>query len=140
MANVKEIDEQLKSLELEEKQLQLELMRENVRKIKQQKENAAVQQASIEHAVEESRRLEKQRQAACNHHQGGIGLEGYTGKGHDSKYAVNKHTYPDGKTVVMCNRCLKEWRPGDPGYAEALTWQTDNTPSSSVTFNIPAKA
>lgn len=137
MATKTEIEEQLKAVELEEKLLDLEIKRENVKRMRAKKEaDEALRQQNSRDA--EAARLRAARmQAGCNHKSGGSGMEGYMGKGTDSKYAVGRHTYPNNETWVLCLRCNKEWKPGDPGYAEAMSWSTDGGTSSSITFILP---
>jgi hypothetical protein len=87
--------------------------------------------------------FEKSAQTAqdrCNHLKGGYGAEAVVyGKGgspyHGAvQYAVTDHTFANGDRWISCLRCRKRWKPGNPGYEEALKFPTNNTPSSSITF------
>lgn len=91
-------------------------------------------------------------QANCNHRKGGRGAEGVMrGQGDDAMYAVIKHKMPINDFMVLCTRCGKEWQPANrwntengklvplaatPGWAEAVQWPTDNSPSGSGIFTF----
>ena len=87
---------------------------------------------NTEKQLEEARLSLQLRQANCNHRKGGLGVDGFMGKGQDANYAIHKHTYPWGDTWVNCLRCGKEWKPGDPEYAMAMALPTDNPPSGGA--------
>jgi hypothetical protein len=134
---------ELSALELEEKALDLEIKRETVAKIRSQR-NAKLEEARSKIlATMQFLMQRKMNQANCNHRKGGIGAEAVMrGQGSDAMYAVIKHKLPHGKHFVLCQRCGAEWHPpvpilgekGTPGWAEAVNWPTDNSPSGSSTF------
>jgi hypothetical protein len=138
-----EILSELSALELEEKALDLEIKRETVAKIRSQR-NAKLEEARSKIlATMQFLMQRKMNQANCNHRKGGIGAEAVMrGQGSDAMYAVIKHKLPSGKYFVLCQRCGAEWHPpvailgevGTPGWAEAINWPTDNSPSGSSTF------
>lgn len=124
------------AISLEMAQLELEEKRFRVADMKQKKAVSESKTKRTEQELQSTIANEKRKQANCNHRKGGFNVEGLiSGQGEDSKYAVNKNTYPDKRTVVMCTRCFREWYPGDVGYEEAYRWPTDNQPSASVTFD-----
>jgi hypothetical protein len=138
-----EVSNELAALELEEKQLDLEIKRETVAKIRAQR-NAKLDEARAKMiATKQFLAQREANQANCNHRKGGIGAEAVMrGQGTDAMYAVIKHKLPNGRYFVLCQRCGKEWHPGFPllgeketaGYREALNFATDNSPSGSSTF------
>jgi hypothetical protein len=83
-------------------------------------------------------------QESCNHLKGGTGAEAFLrGMGDSPYFAVIKHKLPSGRSMVLCQRCGKEWHPADkfdssiketPGYSQALSWPTNNSASGSSTF------
>lgn len=127
-----ELETLLKRAQL--KKLQAEFAEED--RIKQERADKSKMQ---EVQLETSRQNLKREQDNCNHRSGGQDLAGLQGNGSLADYSVNKHTYPDNVTVVMCCRCQKEWRPGDKDYQTAMQWPTKMSPSSSALWNIPPK-
>lgn len=92
-------------------------------------------------------------QSKCSHRKGGRGLEAIQTGGNDSDYAVIRHLLPTNEWWQRCQRCGKTWRPAHAEdfqldtqtgrdafeaakkvYAEALSWPTDNIPSTGITF------
>jgi hypothetical protein len=133
----------LAALELEEKQLDLEIKRESVAKIRAQRENKLAEHRAKMVAVVQFLAQRKAIQEHCNHRKGGIGAGAViNGEGSDPMYSIFKHKLPDGKYMVLCSRCGREWRAGNkilnipetPGFSEAINWPTDNSPSGSSTF------
>ena len=133
---------ELEKIKLEKEKLELEALRESVAKIRHEKESKQRKKETVERDLAVSRVELARRQQECNHRKGGLGADNYrTGNGNDGgNYAVNKQTLPDGTLYVLCLRCMKEWRPKDEGYSEAMKWPTDNVPAMSVTFNVPRSA
>lgn len=92
-------------------------------------------------------------QAQCTHMKGGVVTPNdqsvvMNGHGTDSSdYAIARHILPNGETMVLCLRCLKEWHPIDPffgtpatpGWAEAMKFPTTNKTSGSTTFDFSWK-
>lgn len=92
----------------------------------------------------------KANQDRCNHRKGGRGPDAVMrGIGDDSNRSVIFHKLPAGGTMVLCQRCGKEWHPANkwntengklapipatPGWDEAIQFNTDNSPSGSSTF------
>lgn len=128
------LDEKLKALKIQREQLEMELMEAQVKKLRADSERIKLTRKQVETEIQATEKAKKARQKACNHRKGGLGVEGLS-KGEDAKYSIWKHTYVNGKMIVMCSRCQKEWKPGDPDYAEAMQFPTDNTPSGGVTFS-----
>lgn len=93
-------------------------------------------------------------QNACQHKKGGRGnMPGGFLRGNDVNYAVIKHTLPTNQVWIRCTRCGKTWKNASPldynmktpegreayeqakiEYQKALDFNTDNSPSSSITF------
>jgi hypothetical protein len=138
-----EVANELAALELEEKRLDLEIKREQVAKIKA-KRAALLEEAQAKlQAVRSFLAQREANWANCNHRKGGIGAAAVVnGQGTDSMYTVAKHKKPNGRWMVLCNRCGKEWHQGypllgeeeTPGFREAIQYPTDNSPSGSSTF------
>jgi hypothetical protein len=134
---------ELSALELEEKQLDLEIKRETVAKIKAKRqaqldETRAKIQATVGFLANR-----KAAQDRCNHLKGGQGHEAIiNGIGTDAMHSIIKHKLPHGKHFVVCTRCLKEVHPpvpilglqGDPEWSTWINWPTDNSPSGSSVF------
>jgi hypothetical protein len=138
-----EVSNQLAALELEEKQLDLEIKREQVAKIKAKRNAQLDENRAKQIATKQFLAQREATQQHCNHRKGGIGAGAVVnGEGTDAMYAVAKHKMPNGKYQVFCMRCGKEWVApfpllgieGTPGYLEALNFPSDNTPSGSSTF------
>ena len=49
-------------------------------------------------------------------------------------YAVIKHQFGWGDIWVICLRCGKKWKPGMPGYDEALKFPTTNSASTALQY------
>jgi hypothetical protein len=93
-------------------------------------------------------------QSSCQHKKGGRGnIPGGFLRGNDVNYSVIKHTLPTNQKIVICTRCGKRWPPvsqadfnmktaeGQDAYKDArakyqwaLDLNTDNSESSSITF------
>ena len=143
-----EIQAQLDELKRESDQLDLEIKRESVAKIRAERANKL---EASKMRTQSTKNFLAQREASqnrCNHRKGGRGADAIQrGEGQAAEYAVVKHRLPHGKFFVLCLRCAKEWHPGHvvggfvlsvatPGYAEALNFPTDNTASGSSTFTF----
>jgi hypothetical protein len=92
----------------------------------------------------------KASQDRCNHRKGGMGADAVMrGMGQDGAYAVIKHRLPHREFMVLCQRCGKEWHPANKwnvengeikplpaseGWAEAMNYPSDNSPSASSDF------
>lgn len=147
-----QVDDELQALALEEKQLDLEIKRESVSKIRAERQarldaNRAKTIATLQFIAQR-----KATQDHCNHRKGGRGAEAVMrGQGDDSARSVIFHKLPNGGTMVLCQRCGKEWHPANkwntengkhvplpatPGWEDAIMWNTDNSPSGSSTFQF----
>jgi hypothetical protein len=138
-----DVTAELAALELEEKQLDLEIKRETVSKIRSQRMAKQDEARAKLLATKQFLAQRKANQDNCNHRKGGIGAEAVMrGQGTDAMYAVIKHKLPCNRYFVLCQRCGKEWHPAQPlfgikateGYEEAIRFPSDNTPSGSSTF------
>jgi hypothetical protein len=157
-----EIELEIKLQELENKKLEAEERKLNMRDIQKRldtgklaEENHGQSARTKGQAIEQIKAGRRNHQNTCNHKKGGQGAQGLLkGQGDDSQYAVIKHTFSHGDTWVICLRCKKAWKPpvrsrfpaGDAGsalylgkvaeYQAALNFQTRNSPSGSVMFKF----
>ena len=141
-----QIKEQLSALQREANELDLEIKREQVAKIRSERASKLSQVQQRNNATKSFLAQREAQQNRCNHRKGGRGAgDVIEGKGNAAEYAVIKHRLPHGAYFVLCLRCSKEWHPDTtriggtpetPGYAEALNFPTDNTASGSSTFNF----
>ena len=131
------------ALDAELKQLDLELKRDQVAKIKAQLETKRERARSAQVAIKQYLAQRDAQQRACNHLKGGTGAEAFLrGAGDSPYYAVIKHKLPCNKYMVLCQRCGKEWHPAQPlfgieatpGYEQAIAFNTNNTASGSTSF------
>ena len=145
-----EIQAQIDELKRESDQLDLEIKRESVAKIRAERANKLEASKMRTQSTKNFLAQREGQQSRCNHRKGGRGQEAViNGTGQAAEFAVIKHRLPHGKFMVLCLRCAKEWHPGyivgghvisveTPGYAEALNFPTDNTASGSSTFTFQA--
>lgn len=154
---VAEMEEELKSLELQaaklailEKEANLQDVRERLAERQMIRETKSMRAITNGQTVRQTNAAIKQRQDNCNHHKGGNGLQGLQGRGDDPQFAVYKHMFCNGDIWVRCLRCGKMWRPPVEhwydshkeyldAYAEyqaALNFQTRNISSSSYVFKF----
>lgn len=117
--SVSEMEEELKRLELEAKQLEVLEKKANLQDLQ---ERLAERELKREAARQRSRgngavlRQQERDQAAqerhCNHRKGGSGMEAYQGgQGDSPQYAVIKHIFANGDMWIRCMRCRKTWKP-----------------------------
>lgn len=138
------------AIDLEMKRVTLELNKEKLQELHDARERRRMKMAKQEQDLRENQRIKDARQRNCKHKKGGRNKEGFA-KGNSANYAVIQHTYPAGETIVLCQRCDKEWRmpaiqlkATDPAayerqlreYRIALEWPTDNEPSGTRLFLI----
>lgn len=132
-------------------QLQLEEARQQALDRKTARDQKKNRVEAIEAALKRDRENQEAIQAACTHRKGGKGAAGIY-RGQDSNFSVITHTFAEGITRVVCQRCGKKWEPPPPlakkatpeqkaeykaAYAEyrrALELPTDNEPSGTVLF------
>lgn len=130
---------------LEKEELELELLRENVKKLREKQAAQRMSHKQVEDALADFRIQQERGFAGCNHRKGGKNLEGARGRGADDKYAIIRHQLPIGDLAIICTKCRKVWLPPelaermglapDPeGYKEALNFTTDNEDSGSSLF------
>jgi hypothetical protein len=146
MPNMKEMEDELKMLQLEE-------AREAANGRKQGRTSRENKIKAIEYSLKRDREQKEYIQAGCVHRKGGKGKDGIY-NGNDSNYAVVTHTLSHGPTLVICQRCGKDWRPPErlpknaskeeraqysadlAEYRRALALPTDNEPSGTVIFSF----
>lgn len=141
-------DEKTK-LMTEREELEMEVLRSQVLKMRNDKESKTAARADQELALRETEAKLVAMQANCNHKKGGRDYASQQKQGDGENHSVIKHTFPLGDTDVMCTRCLFMWKPGTTekmmpdkvtpnptgiSYYAAIRFPTDNTPSGSVIF------
>ena len=138
-----QIATELELLAAEEKRLDLEIKREQVASIRAKRNTQLERARSAQIAIKQYMAQRNAQQNSCSHRKGGTGAEAFLrGQGDSPYYAVIKHRLPHGMYMVLCQRCGKEWHPpvpklgleGTPGYEQAITFNTNNSASSSATF------
>lgn len=138
-----EVAAELTALELEEKQLDLEIKREQVAKIRAHRQTKLDETRAKIAATIQFLAQREANQKNCLHRKGGIGAEAVMrGQGTSAMYSVAKFKKPNGRWMVLCMRCGKEWHQGflllgeveTPGFEDAIQWPSDNTPASASTF------
>lgn len=142
--------EELEKLEIEERQLRLESLRETVRLQRIRRDSIMRAHATQQRAIEQVNADIVAQQELCKHHKGGKNLDGIM-NGHDANYSVVQHTYAHGAREVICTRCGKEWKEPPAAlkqsdtaeykrllkeWKEALAFPTDNEPSGTQLFII----
>lgn len=149
-AKLKRLELLQRQQELEYRQYDIELKKEEFAKLKGAKAQALEMTRQKNTSLRNFIAQREAQQAKCNHRKGGIGPEALiNGQGSSAMYSIAKHRLPMGDFFVICTRCGKEWMPpmpfnveggelrpkaATPGWNEAVTWPTDNTPSVSSTF------
>ena len=101
-----------------------------------------------QHALYEAKEHE-----VCNHLKGGnVGALGSRSQGAERariadglrhgggrQHSVIKHQLSNGNFMVICTRCGMKWTKNTPGYAQAIEFETNNAPSSSVQIRFTHK-
>ena len=121
-----------KELQYEKERLELEQLRAEVRTLKQKEAVEILRKKNQQRQAEITAINEKTKQAGCNHKTGGEGLRALSTGGDDPNYCLAKNQYPWGVMHVLCQRCGKEWKPGDPDYDWAMTAPTKYSATPSV--------
>lgn len=127
---------QLDELKAKREILELELLEHQINELQGNKARKKIAHEQVEHDLADAKTREKVRQDRCNHRKGGRDLDGIHGNGNSADYSVIKHRFANGDIHVFCQRCIKHWEPGTPGYAEAVALPTDNTMSEAVQFRF----
>lgn len=153
-----EMEEELKSLELQaaklaimEKEANLQDVRERLAERQMVRETRSMRAITNGQTLKQLAAADKQRQDRCNHRKGGNGLSAIVGgQGDDNQFAVYKHMFCNGDIWVRCLRCGKKWAPPVEAwfdtkeayfaayqeYQAALNFQTRNISSSSYVFRF----
>ena len=155
---LKKLELELKKQELAAKQQQLEYMKFDL--IVKKDEAGKIEgrrTAQIEINKQKMQSLlnfmaqRKAQQEICNHRKGGLDAQALIqGQGQSPLYCIIRHKLPNGGYMGICSRCGKEWMPAykshvdergnvitvpaSEGWAQMMTWPTDNTASTSTTF------
>lgn len=140
---IAQLDIETKAQDLQLKKLDLVLKTDQVAKLTAQINQKRDDARSRDIAIKNYLKQRELQQDNCNHRKGGTGAEAFlTGQGDSSYYSVIKHRLPCNQYFVLCQRCGKEWHPGNvklgmietPGYQEAIRFNTNNTASGSSSF------
>lgn len=133
----------------EREELEMEVLRAQVLKMRNDKESKVSARADQELALRETEAKMVAMQGSCNHKKGGRDYASQQKQGDGENHSVFKHTGPLGVTLVLCSRCLFMWLPGTTeklmpdkvthnptgiSYHTAIRFPSDNTPSGSVLF------
>lgn len=149
------VDDQLKAVQLQMAEFQLEDLRDRVEQARQKKQDYHAQVLRREAHYRKERSDVVREQALCPHRKGGMG-EGFNFSGEDSNFSTIKFQLPNTAWYVMCSRCSMEWhrgttatrlfnQSGDTGlgnhtgisYMEAMRFPSDNEISGACLFLIP---
>lgn len=149
------LDDQLKAVQLQMAEFQLEDLRDRVEQARQKKEDYRSQVVRREAHYAKERRDIVRDQVRCPHRKGGMG-EGFNFSGEDSNFSTIKFQLPNNAWYVICSRCDMEWhrgttatrlfnQSGDTGlgnhtgisYMEAIRFPSDNEISGACLFLIP---
>lgn len=136
-----------REVELETKELNLEVLRDQVKKLRERQAAQRMSHQQVEDAIQDFREQQERGYDGCNHKKGGKNLEGARGRGLDDKYAIIRHQLPVGDLAIICTKCRKMWLPSalalrmgvEPdaeGYKIACGWPTDNEDSGSSLFVV----
>lgn len=148
---------EMSEAEIKAERAKLELVRSRLELAKLRRDNEVAKAAyedRVKRDIQQARNYEELRkrdldlQTRCNHRKGGVDMRASAKQGDSNYHSVIHHTGTYGGTTVLCTRCCKLWLPQDPdnggkptpGYAEAIRFQTDNQPSSSVVFQAQQAA
>lgn len=157
-----QLEAEVIAADLEMKQLDLEIKRETVQKIKAERQSKREQADSKRIATLQFLASRKANQDRCNHRKGGRGPDAVMrGNGDDASYAIIKHRLPHSEFMALCQRCGKEWHPANkyniengvlrplaatsgPNQMDNWSWaiqaNSDNTPSASSDFRFTVEA
>lgn len=117
------ISKELQELELEERKLRLEDLRNRVEAERARRETILRASKMQQDELDKANKAIIAGQKTCKHRKGGKGLEGIS-NGNDSNHSVIKHVHACGEIQVMCTRCNKEWWP------PLSTWQQTHDPEA----------
>jgi hypothetical protein len=148
-----ELDRYLKLIEIDARVQNVELVRHQTDQFKMKAQERKDRFRSRGYELEKTKRDQAIHQSNCSHRKGGRGLEGLQRGGNAADYAVIRHLLPWNEWYQRCQRCGKTWKPvhkvdfdmdtpeGQKAYTEAqleyktaLSWPTDNIPSTGITF------
>jgi hypothetical protein len=151
-----QVEAALKAVEIEEKQLDLEIKRENVARLRNDRATKENRAKTREATLQEFNKNLANTHRNCKHMKGGTDVAQNLQAGGDnaSNYSVHIFKLPTGERIVLCTRCQMEWHAGDPSeylirfgrkipnptklsYKHALVMasRSTNKESASVQFN-----
>jgi len=145
-----ELDRRAKFIEIEAREASLEMTRRQNAQFQMKDQENKDKFKSRGRELQKTQKDHELQQKACNHRKGR--KDGQI-NGQSAMYSVIQHTFPWGETMVTCSHCHKTWRPPFKGsydlskpegqlafnqaqlaYDTAMSWPTDNQPSSSHQF------
>lgn len=147
-----DLDRRAKFIEIDSREASLEMTRRQNSKFQMQEQETKDRYTSRGRELKKTSRDNELQQKACNHRKG---RKNGQITGQSAMYSIIQHTFPWGETMVTCSHCHKTWRPPFKGnydltkpegkaafdaaqmvYDLALSWPTDNAPSSSHQFSF----
>lgn len=146
------VAEQLEAIKLQKEVLELKLMQRDVEQMEAATEASRMTSVQQEAMMAQAKATIAAKIKDCAHKKGGSNMDGFA-HGNSENYSVVKNTYPmpylpdfphcTGR-VVQCQRCPLEINEGDPLFAEAWLWPTNNKPAGNplytVTYEQPKRA
>ena len=145
-----ELDRRAKFIEIEAREASLEMTRRQNAQFQMKDQEVKDRYTARGRELKKTKRDHELQQQACNHRKG---RKNGNIQGQSPMYSIIQHTFPWGETMVTCSHCHKAWRPPFKGdfdltklegqlafqqaqlaYDTAMSWPTDNAPSSSYQF------
>lgn len=142
------MDESKKTLAQEREELELEQLRDQVHKLRAQKESRQAILKENEQAFKSQAEAERELQRRCNHKKGGRDFASLQKRGDGENHSILAQQQAQGYMLYICSHCLMVWLPGctekkkhdgteNPtgiSYEQASRLPTDNSPAGSVVF------
>jgi uncharacterized small protein (DUF1192 family) len=148
-----EIERRVVLLKAQEAELNAQDLKDRVDERKNKRQMISEQFRARGRELKQTLKAQETHQNNCSHRKGGRGLEAIQKGGTASDFAVIRHLLPNSQWWQRCQRCGKTWRPPNEldfdlkdsvertafdaakkEYQEALSWPTDNIPSTGITF------
>jgi hypothetical protein len=148
-----ELDRYLKLIDIQAKVQSVELVKRQTEQFRMKDSERRDKFTSRGRELRKTQRDQALQQSNCSHRKGGRGLEALIKGGNASDYAIIRHLLPWNEWYQRCQRCGKTWNPPNTlnyemetpegkaafeaasrEYKEAMSWPTDNIPSTGITF------
>lgn len=147
-----ELERRSKFIDIDSREQTLELARRQNAQFQMKDQEVKDRYLSRGRELKKTVRDNEIQQRSCNHRKGR--RDGNI-QGQSAMYSIIQHTFPWGETMVTCSHCHKTWRPpfkanydltkpegqlayqqSQLAYDTAMSWPTDNQPSSSHQFSF----